>query len=55
MRNRAVDATFRLPVALHAARVEVLGEDRSLTVRDAQFADAFDAYAVHLYRLAEVP
>ncbi|MCU0958973.1 MAG: hypothetical protein MUF48_02610 [Pirellulaceae bacterium] len=55
MRNVPIRATFRLPAAWHAARVEVLGEDRALTVRDGQFEDAFDGYAVHLYRLAGAP
>jgi len=35
-----------------AARVEVLGEDRTLPARDSVFEDAFAGYAVHFYRVA---
>jgi hypothetical protein len=31
----------------------VLGEDRSLEIRDGRFEDEFEAYAVHLFRLVE--
>jgi hypothetical protein len=31
--------------------VEVLREDRSLTARGGAFSDAFQAWAVHCYRI----
>jgi len=33
--------------------VEVLGENRSLKVSNGRFADTFDPYGVHLYRIAD--
>lgn len=54
MRGAPTRATFQLPAGWSAAQVEVLGEDRTLAARDAKFEDAFDGYAVHLYRLAGV-
>lgn len=55
MRNRAAEATIELLSAETSAKVQVLGESRSFAIRDGRFKDDFDAYAVHLYRLAESP
>ena len=33
------------------AKIEVLGEERSLEVSGGRFSDAFEAHAVHLYRV----
>jgi len=52
MRGKVTTATFRLPGAAGAA-VEVLGEGRTLPVREGVFTDRFAPYAVHLYRVAE--
>jgi len=35
------------------ASAEVLGENRSLKVSNGRFADTFDPYGVHLYRIAD--
>ncbi|MBI2478170.1 MAG: hypothetical protein HYV60_05850, partial [Planctomycetia bacterium] len=51
MRNRAAKATMELLEPAASAKVQVLGEDRSLEIRDGRFEDEFEAYAVHLYRL----
>jgi hypothetical protein len=53
MQNRAVKATFELRKPKTTAGLQVLGEDRSTGIRGDRFADAFDAYAVHLYRIAD--
>lgn len=51
MRDGETEATFRLAGSLDGA-VEVLGEDRSLTLVGGEFRDDFGGYAVHKYRLA---
>jgi hypothetical protein len=53
MRNQATKATFKVERASGSAQVEVLGESRSIPVRDGGFADDFAPYAVHLYRISE--
>jgi hypothetical protein len=50
MRNRPAAATFRCEQT-KASTVEVLGENRTLTLEDGVFTDEFAPYAVHLYRL----
>lgn len=52
MRDRPARARFELAGLNGEARVEVLGEDRTLSARDGTFEDAFTGYAVHLYRVA---
>lgn len=47
MRGAPASATFQV----RGLRVKVLGEDRTLAVRNGQFADTFQPYAVHLYRV----
>ena len=51
MRNRAAQATIELLRPEAVAKVHVLGESRSLEIRDGRFKDDFDAYTVHLDRL----
>jgi hypothetical protein len=51
MRGAATKATFTVPGAAKATKAEVLGEGRTLKVIGGKFEDAFEPYAVHLYRL----
>lgn len=46
-------ATFTVPGRKGPASVAVLGEDRTIAVQDGRWEDAFGAYGVHLYRLAD--
>ncbi|MHB8864056.1 MAG: hypothetical protein ACYC6N_16755 [Pirellulaceae bacterium] len=52
MRNQPVRGTVQLRASHSQAEVEVLGEDRSIPFQDGRFEDAFEPYAVHLYRVA---
>lgn len=54
MRDGATDATFTLP-ATAGGTVEVLGENRMLTVTNRCFTDHFEPWAVHLYKLPVIP
>jgi hypothetical protein len=51
MRSGDTTATFTLKSLDGGKKVEVLGEDRSLTTRGGAFSDAFQAWAVHCYRI----
>jgi hypothetical protein len=51
MRNQPAEATFTVRGAPRAARATVLGEGRSVPVKDGKFGDRFDPYGVHLYRI----
>lgn len=51
MRPERAEVTFRLPGISGAAVAEVLDESRAIPVRNGQFMDAFEPYAVHLYRV----
>lgn len=51
MADGATTATFSLPALSDAASIEVIGEGRNLTASNGTFEDAFEAYAVHLYRI----
>jgi hypothetical protein len=51
MRNGDTTATFALKGLAGEKKVEVLREDRSLTARGGAFSDAFQAWAVHCYRI----
>jgi len=53
MEDKPAKATFQLPGLAGKAKVEVLGEKRTLTAENGKFADTFEPYAVHLYRIAE--
>jgi hypothetical protein len=49
MRNASTAATFGAP-GLRNSKVEVIGEERSITIDDGLLHDKFESYAVHLYR-----
>ena len=51
MRNGATSATFTLADAGSHDSVEVLGEGRTLALRDGVLTDEFSPYQVHLYRI----
>ena len=51
MRNSPAEGSFSVPGLPSEARVQVLGENRTLVARQGKFADAFGPYAVHLYRI----
>ena len=51
MRSGDTTATFTLKGLAGEKKVEVLGEDRSLTARGGAFSDAFRDWAVHCYRI----
>jgi hypothetical protein len=44
-------ASFRVKDLPAQATAEVLGEDRTVTVKNGRFEDDFAPYAVHLYRI----
>jgi hypothetical protein len=50
MRNAATRATFTV-AGMQAGRVEVLGEDRTLVLKDGKLEDDFPPHGVHLYRI----
>ena len=52
MRNHPTTATFKCRQPW-AAKAEVLGENRVLDLTEGVFTDAFEPYAVHLYRLRQ--
>jgi hypothetical protein len=52
MRSGSTTATFTVP---SGDQVEVLGENRMLTVSGGKFSDQFESYAVHLYKLSASP
>lgn len=49
----AAQATFELPAGSTATQVEVLGENRTLTISAGQWRDSFAGYGVHIYRVME--
>ena len=51
MRPGEAGATFALGDGLKAQNVEVLGENRTLPIKDGRFQDAFKSWDVHLYRV----
>jgi hypothetical protein len=51
MRGSATKATFKLSEPSGKARIEVLGESRSIERSGGQFSDSFEPWGVHLYRL----
>jgi hypothetical protein len=50
MREGDTTATFQLPDA-GDARLEVLGEGRTIEAKGSQWEDRFTTYQVHLYRI----
>ncbi len=53
MQNRAAKATIELRRPLTDSKAEVLGEERSIEIREGRFEAEYDPYAVHLFRIAE--
>ncbi len=53
MREGRTRATFTILGRTGQQQVEVLDEDRTLEAKDGTFADAFDPWDVHLYRIAD--
>jgi hypothetical protein len=51
LRNRPTRGSFEIRDLPKDATAEVLGESRSLSVKNRAFADEFEPYAVHLYRV----
>ena len=51
MRETPTTGAFTVAELPPAARADVLGEDRRIEVIEGKFEDAFDGYAVHLYRI----
>jgi hypothetical protein len=52
MREGQTHAEFAVPGLSGPQRVEVLGEARTLAAKDGRFADGFQPWDVHLYRIA---
>ena len=50
MRGEKTTATFTLRHAEVVKSVEVIGENRTITVKDGVFKDSFEAWDVHIYR-----
>jgi hypothetical protein len=53
MRPGSAQGTFQLRGLRGKKSAEVLGEGRSIAVKDGVFADGFSEYGVHLYRIEE--
>jgi len=53
MEPRPAQATFRIAGLNGKAKIEVIGEDRSIDSDGGQFADRFEPYGVHLYRVRQ--
>jgi hypothetical protein len=53
MRDGKTKAAFRLAGISGAAKAQVLGENRQISVADGRFEDSFGGYDVHLYRIDE--
>lgn len=53
MRNLKATATFQVPGLGNARKVEVVGENRTITSGNGEFADAFPAWGVRIYRIAK--
>ena len=51
MADAATTAAFSVPALADASSIEVIGEGRNLTSSNGTFEDAFEGYAVHLYRI----
>jgi hypothetical protein len=51
MRDGSTTGTFQITCAAASGKAEVIGESRTVDVKDGTFVDAFEPYAVHLYKL----
>ena len=52
MRAGSTNAKFTAPALKGRMTVEVLGENRTVLSKDGVFSDSFEAWGVHLYRIA---
>ena len=53
MEDKPATATFQMSGLSGKAKVEVLGENRTLSADNGQFRDEFGPHAVHLYRIGK--
>jgi hypothetical protein len=51
MRPVAATASFDVSYASGSVQAEVIGEGRSVAVKDGKFMDSFEPFAVHLYKI----
>jgi hypothetical protein len=51
MRNGPAKGTFHVKGLPETSTAEVIGEDRSIEVKNGEFEDDFEAYDVHLYKI----
>ncbi|WP_394829617.1 hypothetical protein [Pendulispora albinea] len=51
MKNAKTTATFTVRGVAPSAKAEVLGENRTISLANGVFQDAFDGYGVHLYKV----
>jgi hypothetical protein len=52
MREGETNGTFTVRSLEGQRTVKVLGEDRTIVSKDGVFRDSFEAWDVHLYRIA---
>ena len=50
----ALEADFQIK-DFGTGQAEVLGEGRSLKIEEGRFTDEFNAWGVHLYKIALIP
>jgi hypothetical protein len=53
MRNTPTRGTFQVQGLSNTETADVLGEGRTITIRNGQFEDDFKPYDVHLYRISK--
>jgi hypothetical protein len=53
MRDGSTKATFTVPALKGWRTIEVLGENRTVLSKNGVFSDSFEAWDVHLYRIAD--
>lgn len=53
MEGKQASADFKLSSGKPAQTIEVIGEDRSIALREGGFTDTFKPWDVHLYRLGD--
>jgi len=51
LRNRSTEGTFSFGDSFTNTSCEVLSESRTIEIRKGSFADSFEPYGVHLYRI----
>ena len=55
MRNKASTGSFSLKGVASSAKAEVLGEGRSIELKDGSFQDQYKPYDVHIYKISGIP